>query len=103
VQLRFYRLTGDLPAHVAAWEDSSLSVDPRIQAFREQLERVVPTPKIPEWEQIATRVLERSELAIRGGASIEEALRLLDEDADRILAKRKWLLEREGKLPKETS
>jgi multiple sugar transport system substrate-binding protein len=49
-------------------------------------------PKIPEWEQIASKVRERSELAARGGASAGEALDLLDRDADRILEKRRWLL-----------
>lgn len=93
VQLRFYALTGDLPARVAAWDDPALTA-PRIAAFRKQLERVVPTPKVPEWEQIAARVQERTELAVRGGATAAEALRRLDEDAERILEKRRWLMTR---------
>lgn len=93
VQVRFYALTGDLPARVAAWNDPVLSA-PRIAAFRRQLEHVVPTPKVPEWEQIAARVQERTELAVRGGATPAEALRRLDEDAARILEKRRWLLTR---------
>ena len=51
------------------------------------------TPKIPEWEQIATRVLERAEQAIRGAAPVDSALVWLDRDVDRILEKRRWLLE----------
>jgi multiple sugar transport system substrate-binding protein len=98
VQRRFYALTGDLPARVEAWDEEALAGQPRLRAFRTQLERVVPTPKIPEWEQIATRVLERAELAIRGGASAGEALERLDRDVDRMLDKRRWLLER-GRLP----
>jgi multiple sugar transport system substrate-binding protein len=97
VQVRFHALSGDLPAHVAAWEDSSLSGDPKVLAFRDQLRHVVPTPKIPEWEQIAARVKERAELAIRGGATPDEALALLDQDVDRILEKRRWLMERRGR------
>jgi multiple sugar transport system substrate-binding protein len=96
VQLRFHELTGDLPARVAAWQDPALRDDARIRAFRRQLERVVSTPKIPEWEQIAALVLERTELAIRGGASPSEALGRLDEDVARILEKRRWLLSREA-------
>jgi multiple sugar transport system substrate-binding protein len=91
-QVRFYQLTGDLPARREAWQGPALTVEPRIHAFREQLERVEPMPKIPEWEQIASKVRERSELAARGGASAGEALDLLDRDADRILEKRRWLL-----------
>ncbi len=94
VQVRFYALTGDLPARVTAWDDPALAAAPRIAAFRKQLERVVPMPKVPEWEQIAARVQERTELAARRGATAAEALRRLDEDAARILEKRRWLLAR---------
>lgn len=92
-QLRFYRLSGDLPARREAWEETKLHDDPKIRAFWRQLQHVVPTPKIPEWEQIAARVLERAELAVRGGASADDALALMDRDVDRILEKRRWLLE----------
>jgi multiple sugar transport system substrate-binding protein len=94
-QIRFFQLTGDLPAHRAAWRDSSLAADPRAAAFREQLERVVPTPKIPEWEEVATRVWEAAEQAIRGAATADEALAALDADVDRMLTKRRWLLEKQ--------
>jgi multiple sugar transport system substrate-binding protein len=94
VQLRFRALTGDLPARTEAWEDSSLAGDAYIGAFRRQLLHVVPTPKTPEWELIATRIQERAELVIRGAAPAESALALLDRDAERILAKRRWMLSR---------
>jgi len=93
-QERFWRLTGDLPSRREAWESPGLTGEPRIGAFREQLERVEPMPKIPEWEQIASKVRERAELAARGGATPDEALALLDRDVDRILEKRRWLLAR---------
>jgi multiple sugar transport system substrate-binding protein len=96
VQSRFYRLTGDLPARLEPWEDPELASDPRLAAFREQLGRVVSTPKIPEWEQIAFRVQARAEEAIRGEATADEALARLDADVDRLLAKRRWLLDREA-------
>jgi multiple sugar transport system substrate-binding protein len=92
-QLRFYELTGDLPARVEAWRDSRFSGDPRIRAFEEQLLNVVPSPKIPEWEQIATRVQFCAELAVRGAAAPDSALALLDREVTSILAKRRWLLD----------
>jgi multiple sugar transport system substrate-binding protein len=95
-QARFYRLSGDLPARREAWRDAALLDDPRTRAFWEQLERVVATPKIPEWEQIAYRVQERAEAAVRGQLSPGEALRALDADVDRLLEKRRWMLERGG-------
>ncbi|MGH2570651.1 MAG: sugar ABC transporter substrate-binding protein [bacterium] len=95
-QVRFWRLTGDLPARREAWESAELTEEPRVRAFREQLERVEPMPKILEWEQIASKIRERAELAARGAASPAEALALLDRDVDRILEKRRWLLGRGG-------
>jgi multiple sugar transport system substrate-binding protein len=92
-QLRFYRLSGDLPARREAWDNADLHSDPKIRAFWQQLQHVAPTPKIPEWEQIAASVLDRAELAVRGRASVDDALALMDRDADRILEKRRWLIE----------
>jgi multiple sugar transport system substrate-binding protein len=91
-ELRFYALTGDLPPQIAAWEDSALTHDPRIRAFRDQLLQVVPTPMIPEWEQIAMRVQERAEMAARGAVPADSALAFLDRDVEQILVKRRWLL-----------
>lgn len=92
-QVKFWELTGDLPAHRAAWADSGLANDPYMHAFREQLERAVPTPKVPEWEQIAAKLQERTELATRRAAPAESVLTLLDADVDRLLEKRRWLIE----------
>jgi multiple sugar transport system substrate-binding protein len=95
-QVRFFQLTGDLPAHREAWSTPELADDPEARAFRDQLENVVPTPKIPEWEQIATRIWERTEAVIRGAETSAESMEKLDADVERILAKRRWLLERKG-------
>lgn len=93
-QVRFYELSGDLPARKEAWTDPLLAKDPHVRAFREQLERVKATPKVPEWEQIATKVYEHAEAAIRGRVTSEQALAALDRDVDRILEKRRFLLAR---------
>jgi len=93
-QARFYRLTGDLPARREAWQDTSLTSDPRVRAFEEQLRRVVSTPKVPEWEQISLKLQDRVESVILGGVSPDSALARLDRDVERILEKRRWLLER---------
>ncbi|MDO9172374.1 MAG: sugar ABC transporter substrate-binding protein [bacterium] len=94
-QARFYELTGDLPAHKTAWEMTGIAADPRARAFRTQLDHVVSTPKLPEWEQIATRVYERGETAVRGASTPQEALEALDRDVARMLEKRRWLAQRE--------
>jgi multiple sugar transport system substrate-binding protein len=91
-QLRFLALTGDLPARVEAWEDSALTANPRLHAFATQLARTVATPKVPEWEQIAIRLQDQVEVAVRGAAPPDSALAQLDRIVDRILEKRRWLL-----------
>jgi multiple sugar transport system substrate-binding protein len=93
-QIAFHRLSGDLPARRSAWLDASLAASPRAQAFRAQLERVRPTPAVPEWERIASRIARHAEAVVRGSESAEEALTALDREADQVLEKRRWLLER---------
>ena len=93
VQIEFYKLLNDLPAIKKAWEDPVLKDDPHMKAFYEQFFHVVATPKIPEWEQIAfSKVQQYAELAARGALSIDEALKYLDADINRILEKRRWIL-----------
>jgi multiple sugar transport system substrate-binding protein len=96
-QVRFYALTGDLPARREAWSDSAFAVDPRIRAFEQQLQRVVSTPRIPEWELIANRLQESAERVVRGGATPDSAMASLDREVDRLLEKRRWMLEREAR------
>jgi multiple sugar transport system substrate-binding protein len=94
-QLELYRLTGDLPARVAAWNDSSLANNKYTPAFFEQLKHVVATPKIPEWEQIAQKVREYGELISMDRMTVEEGLASLDREIDVILEKRRWLAHEE--------
>lgn len=94
IQTRFYALSGDLPARKASWDDPSLANDEKARAFRDQLARVTPLPRVPEWEQIAQKVAEDLEGAIRGRETIPAALASLDRDVDLILEKRRWILAR---------
>jgi multiple sugar transport system substrate-binding protein len=94
-QIRFSELTGDLPARRSAWKAPALANDPYFPAFLEQLERVEPLPKVPEWEEIATAIYEHSEATVKGAMTIPQALADLDRVADSRLEKRRWMLERE--------
>ena len=93
-QVRFFELTGDLPARRTAWTSPALAADPRFPAFREQLESVRPLPQVPEWEQIASAIYDRGEAAARGTVSVQTAVTQLDERADGLLEKRRWILTR---------
>jgi multiple sugar transport system substrate-binding protein len=46
---------------------------------------------VPEWEQIAMRLQEQTERAVRGGASPDSVLSEYDRDVDRMLEKRRWM------------
>ncbi|MBI5837870.1 MAG: sugar ABC transporter substrate-binding protein [Candidatus Eisenbacteria bacterium] len=94
-QLRFYHQTGDLPARVESWADTALRSDPNIRSFGTQLERVLYEPRIPEWQQISIKLMDKVELAILGHARADSVLAGLDREVDQILEKRRWLVEKE--------
>jgi len=95
-QLSFYRLLNDLPSVKAAWEVSGLKDDKYMKAFYTQFLHVVPTPKIPEWEQIAFyKIQQYAEYAARGAMTVDHALEALDDDVNTILEKRRWLMNRQ--------
>ena len=95
-QVRFFHLTGDLPARRESWRDTSLTNDPNMAAFGTQLGRTVATASIPEWEEIAVRLRDEAIPAmVLGHADPDSTLRGLDRTIDRILEKRRWLVERD--------
>ena len=96
VQARFHALTGDLPPRRSAWEAPALAADVPSRAFRDQLERARPTPKVPEWERIAQEMRLVAEEMVAGRLTVDEAATELDRRADAILEKRRWLLDRDA-------
>ncbi len=96
VQQRFHALIGDLPPRRSAWQSPQLAGDPLALAFRDQLERVKPTPKVLEWERIAQEMRLVSEQVVRGGLAQDAAAEQLDRRVDAILAKRRWVMAQEN-------
>ena len=94
IQKRFYQLTGDLPPRRSTWGAPELAGNVYARAFREQLERVKPTPKVPEWERIVTAMRLVAERVVHGDATVAEGAAELDREVDAMLQKRRWLLER---------
>ena len=97
MELRFHQLTGDLPPRRSTWRAPELADDPRARAFAAQLERVKPTPKVPEWEAIATAMRTVTEAAAHNDMSIPQVAAEIDRQADAILAKRRWMLQRQAR------
>lgn len=94
VQQRFYALTGNLPPRRSSWAAPALTGDPHLRAFADQLERVRPVPQVPEWERIATELRLVTERVVRGDIDAGLAPAELDARTDRLLEKRRWMLER---------
>jgi multiple sugar transport system substrate-binding protein len=96
VQRRFHAVTGNLPPRRSTWTDPQLAGDAHARAFLDQLERVRPTPKVPEWERIATEMRIVVERVVQGDLPASRAGAELDARTDRILEKRRWMLDRQG-------
>lgn len=96
VQRRFYELTGNLPPRRSGWEGTALAIDPHAAAFRDQLERAKSPPKVPEWERIGTELRLVTESLVAGEITVDQAAAELDARTDRILEKRRWMLQHGG-------
>jgi multiple sugar transport system substrate-binding protein len=94
VQAEFQVLTGDLPARREAWAAPALAADPHVQVLGRQLERARAVPKVPEWERIVTEMQIVAERMVRGEFTVDAAAAEIDQRADRLLEKRRWMLER---------
>ena len=95
IQQRFHAMIGDLPPRRSTWEHPALARDEFAHAFRDQLERVKPTPKVLEWERIVQEMRIATERVVRGGQPQDQALEELDQRVDAILEKRRWMYERD--------
>jgi multiple sugar transport system substrate-binding protein len=93
-QVEFYKLTGNLPPRESSWDLGKLADDPPVAAFHQQLQHVAPLPRVPEWEQITTRIMQAGQEVIAGQSTIDEAVKNLDDQVDALLNKRRWMLAR---------
>ena len=93
-QIAFSGMIGKLPSRPSAWAASQLARDPVAGVFKRQLARGYPAPPVPEWERIRTEIQVVAEHMVRGEMGVDAAAREMDARTDRILAKRRWLLDR---------
>lgn len=100
IQERFHAAIGDPPPRRSTWELPGLANDTLARAFRDQLERVKPTPGVLEWERIVQEMRYTSERVVRGGEPQDTAVRELDKHVDDILEKRRWMHERDAGVAK---
>lgn len=93
-QLRFHGLIGDLPSAEAAWTAPQLADSPPEQAFGRAVATAVTGQKVPESLRLSTEVQLVAEHMVRGEYGVDAAAAEMDRRADRILAKRRWLLDK---------
>jgi multiple sugar transport system substrate-binding protein len=93
IQIEYHALTGNMPPRRSSWSPDLLA-DRYAQAFRTQMERVRSTPKVPEWERIATEVRISCEQVAQTGKSVATACQELNQRVDAILEKRRSVLAR---------
>ena len=94
VQSRFQQIAGSLPSRRSAWAAPALARDANVQTLARQLDIAKPLPKVPEWERIATELQIVAEAMVRGQHTVDAAAAEMNQRTDRLLAKRRWMLER---------
>lgn len=93
-QLDFHELTGSLPARRSVWREAGLASDAAVAPFATQLDHATALPKVPEWERIVTEMQVVAERMVRGQLSVDAAAKEIDRRADRLLEKRRWMLDK---------
>ena len=93
-QAQFQQIAGSLPSRKSAWAAPALAGDSNVRTLARQLDLARPLPKVPEWERIATELQIVAEAMVRGHMGIDAAAAEMNQRADKLLAKRRWMLDR---------
>lgn len=83
-QAAWYAASGDLPAVRSAWQDPALASDPTLAAFGEQLTTAKAPPQIVSFDKVGAAGDSAIEKIVKGGVSVADALRELQQRADAI-------------------
>jgi multiple sugar transport system substrate-binding protein len=84
VQLKWYKTSTDLPAVQSAWNDASLSGDPNLKVFGEQLKDAKAPPSFPTWEQVAAVFDTEMEKVAKAGENPATAVKTVQDKASSI-------------------
>ena len=83
-QAKWYKLSADLPSVQSAWTDPSLSGDPKLAAFGQQLKDAQAPPAIATWEQVAAAFDTEMEKVTKTGSDPVAALKTIQSKAESI-------------------
>jgi multiple sugar transport system substrate-binding protein len=84
VQVKWYGEVGDLPSVKDAWQDHTLSADPMLRTFGEQLGEAKSPPAIATWEQVAAVIDAEIEKVVKGASSPADAAKSMQAQASSI-------------------
>jgi multiple sugar transport system substrate-binding protein len=83
-QTEWFKLSADLPAVKAAWDDPSISSDPLLPVFGKQLDDAKAPPAIVNWEQVATAFDTEVEKMAKSGQSPADTAKAIQAKASSI-------------------
>ncbi|QNE18399.1 sugar ABC transporter substrate-binding protein [Kribbella qitaiheensis] len=83
-QASWFKLSTDLPAVKAAWDDPSIASDPLLPVFGKQLDDAKAPPAIVNWEQVATAFDTEVEKMAKSGQSPADTAKAIQTKASSI-------------------
>ncbi|ONI71972.1 ABC transporter substrate-binding protein [Kribbella sp. ALI-6-A] len=83
-QATWFKLSTDLPAVQAAWQDPSIAGDPLLPVFGKQLETAKAPPSVVTWEQVAAAFDTEVEKMAKAGQSPAETAKAIQTKASSI-------------------
>jgi multiple sugar transport system substrate-binding protein len=84
VQMKWYKMSTDLPAVQSAWQDPSLSGDANLSVFGTQLKDAKAPPSFPTWEQVAAVFDTEMEKVAKAGENPATAAKTVEDKANSI-------------------
>jgi multiple sugar transport system substrate-binding protein len=84
-QVKWYKISNDLPSRKKAWNDSSIKDNQYLKVFGKQLQNAQPTPQITEFENMAQELLHSLEKVNVGNADLKSTMKAFEEKANSIL------------------
>ncbi|MFH1540786.1 MAG: extracellular solute-binding protein [Elusimicrobiota bacterium] len=87
-QIKWYKLTADLPSLRAAWGDPFFDNKPMVKVFGQQLEDAASPPNIPEWEEITHIIGQKVESVTWGGENEDKMLKEIISGINTVLERK---------------
>lgn len=84
-QIAWLKLTTDLPAAKASWDNDALKNDPLLSTFGTQLENVKTTPSVKQYNQIETTFRDYLEKIIVGKEDVTSSMNELNSKLSEIM------------------